>query len=77
MEFWSMAIEVYLPFEYVVSIGYNFNNGPCVANRFISLITIQYIGALKGTWQRVGESIFEYEYLREFEAKIGTAQKEV
>jgi hypothetical protein len=25
--------------------------------------------------QRVGESIFEYEFLLEFEAKIGTAQK--
>jgi hypothetical protein len=28
------------------------------------------------TW-RVGESFFDYEYLREFEAKIGTAQKVV
>jgi hypothetical protein len=27
--------------------------------------------------QRVGESIFGYEYLREFEAKIGTDQKAV
>ncbi len=26
---------------------------------------------------RYGESIFEYEYLREFEAKIGTASKVV
>ncbi len=26
---------------------------------------------------RCGESIFEYEYLREFEAKIGTAGKVV
>ena len=26
---------------------------------------------------RYGESFFEYEYLREFEAKIGTAQKVV
>jgi hypothetical protein len=24
--------------------------------------------------RRVGESFFDYEYLREFEAKIGTAQ---
>ncbi len=27
--------------------------------------------------RRCGESIFEYEYLREFEAKIGTAWKVV
>ncbi len=46
MEFWSVAIEVFLPFEYVVLIGYHFKNEPCVANRFISLITIKYIGAL-------------------------------
>jgi hypothetical protein len=26
---------------------------------------------------RVGESFFDYEYLREFEAKIGTARKVV
>jgi hypothetical protein len=29
------------------------------------------------TTQRVGESIVKYQYLREFEAKIGTAQKVV
>ncbi len=29
------------------------------------------------TTQRVGEPIVEYEYLREFEAKIGTAKKVV
>jgi hypothetical protein len=27
--------------------------------------------------RRVGESFYDYEYLREFEAKIGTAQKVV
>ncbi len=27
--------------------------------------------------RRVGESFFDYEYLREFKAKIGTAQKVV
>jgi hypothetical protein len=28
-------------------------------------------------WLRVGESFFDYEYLREFEAKIGTARNVV
>ncbi len=45
---------------------------------FKGLKKIVYIGILvDSSTRRVGESFFDYEYLREYEAQIGTARNVV
>ncbi len=39
-----------------------------------SIVSLKGHGS-EADFRRVGESFFDYEYLREFEAKIGTAWK--
>jgi hypothetical protein len=44
------------------------------------MLIVHYITGLcfaDSPTRRVGESFFDYEYFREFEAKIGTARKGV
>ncbi len=38
---------------------------------------LEFLSDIDSPTRRVGESFFDYEYLREFEAKIGTARKVV
>ncbi len=40
-------------------------------------MSLQLLRVVDSPTRRVGESFFDYEYLREFEAKIGSARKVV